>query len=115
MRRLKNLGFVKIKKAFMIIRIVKMSFYTSEIKLFIENFNNNKEKIRNFDGCRLLELYRDKNDASTFFTYSYWDSEAHLEAYRNSDLFKSVWEKTKIWFNKKPEAWSVDRIERLNK
>jgi len=58
MRRLKNLGFVKIKKAFMIIRIVKMSFYTSEIKLFIENFNNNKEKIP----LRHFELANDKEE-----------------------------------------------------
>lgn len=97
----------------MFIRIVKMSFEDSKIESFLENFNNHKEKIRHFNGCNLLELYRDKNNTATFFTYSYWESESHLETYRKSDLFKNVWAKTKIMFNNKPEAWSVDRIESL--
>lgn len=87
-----------------------MNFKESNIPLFLANFNENKEKIRNFKGCNLLELYRDKNDTNTFFTYSYWESEADLEAYRNSKLFKAVWGKTKALFNNKPEAWSVDKI-----
>lgn len=98
----------------MFIRIVKMSFEASKIESFLENFNNNKEKIRNFNGCNLLELYRDKNNSTIFFTYSYWESEKHLEQYRNSELFKEVWAKTKTMFNAKPEAWSVDKIESLN-
>lgn len=97
----------------MLIRIVKMNFEESKIELFLENFNQNKEKIRNFEGCNSLKLLRDKNNPSIFFTYSYWESEEHLEAYRNSELFKSVWKKTKAWFNNKPEAWSVDTVESL--
>ena len=97
----------------MFIRIVKMKFNPEKVNIFLENFNNNKEKIRNFDGCRLLELYRDKNDPSEFFTYSYWESEAHLEVYRNSAFFKKVWAETKILFSDKPKAWSVDRVEGL--
>ena len=97
----------------MFIRIVKMSFDDSKIESFLENFNKNKEKIRNFDGCSFLELYQDKNNSTTFFTYSYWKSEAHLQAYRNSELFKSVWAKTKKMFNNKPEAWSVNKVESL--
>lgn len=95
----------------MFVRIVKMNFKASNIELFLENFNENKVKIRNSKGCNLLELYRDKNDSNTFFTYSYWESEADLETYRNSELFKLVWRKTKVLFNNKPEAWSVDKVE----
>jgi hypothetical protein len=97
----------------MFVRIVKMNFKESNVDLFLENFNANKEKIRNSKGCNLLELYRDKNDTNTFFTYSYWESEADLEAYRNSELFKVVWGKAKALFNNKPEAWSVDKVESL--
>ncbi|MFT5673230.1 MAG: hypothetical protein ACI9JT_001876, partial [Polaribacter sp.] len=32
-----------------------------------------------------------------------------LENYRNTDLFKDVWAKTKVFFNDKPLAWSVDK------
>ena len=97
----------------MFVRIVKMSFEPSKIDIFLKNFNNSKEKIRNTSGCRLLELYRDKNEPSIFFTYSYWESEQDLENYRNSDLFKSVWAKTKVLFNDKPVAWSVDKVDSL--
>jgi quinol monooxygenase YgiN len=90
-----------------------MSFEASKINAFLENFNQNKEKIRNFDGCRLLEIYRDKNEPTTFFSYSYWETESHLENYRNSELFRGIWEETKAMFNDKPMAWSVDRVASL--
>ncbi len=43
------------------------------------------------------------------FTYSHWESEAALETYRHSELFAEVWAATKVLFNAKPEAWSVQR------
>ncbi len=98
----------------MLVRIVKMSFEPTRIEEFLANFELNKAKIRNFEGCALLELYRDQNNTNIFFTYSYWNSEADLNAYRQSDLFKSVWSKTKPLFNAKPEAWSVDKLVSLD-
>jgi quinol monooxygenase YgiN len=97
----------------MLVRIVKMSFEPSKIEEFLTNFEAHKFSIRNFEGCNLLELYRDQNSTNIFFTYSYWNSEADLNKYRNSDLFKAVWGKTKPLFNAKPEAWSVDKIATL--
>jgi len=97
----------------MFVRIVKMSFEPSKIDEFLQIFQQSKEKIRNFKGCNFLELYRDKNNDNIFFTYSYWENEEDLENYRNSELFNTVWGKTKILFNRPPEAWSVDKIESL--
>jgi quinol monooxygenase YgiN len=97
----------------MFVRIVKMSFSEEHIDDFLNNFEENKNKIRTFKGCNLLELYRDKNNSNVFFTYSYWESENDLEQYRQSDLFKSVWTKTKALFNSKPQAWSLDKLESL--
>ncbi len=94
----------------MLIRIVKMSFKSDEIDTFLDYFHGSKTKIRNFKGCQRLELYRDKSDQHIFFTYSFWKSPEDLENYRNSDLFKSVWAKTKKLFNEKAVAWSVDKI-----
>ena len=34
---------------------------------------------------------------------------------RNSELFKDVWSRTKILFNKKPEAWSTKKINEVRK
>jgi len=98
----------------MLIRIVKMGFDEANLDAFLSNFETNKNKIRNFQGCLFLELYRDKNDPTIYFTYSHWESEQHLENYRQSAIFKSVWTKTKPLFNRLPEAWSVDRIDRLD-
>ena len=97
----------------MFVRIVKMTFDSNKIEIFLKNFNDNKQNIRNFEGCRLLELYRDKTNTSIFFTYSYWENEAALENYKNSTLFKNIWAKTKIYFVEKPEAWSVNKLESL--
>ena len=97
----------------MFVRIVKMSFEPKHIDEFLKNFELNKTKIRKFEGCQFLELYRDKNNTNVFFTYSYWNSEADLESYRHSELFKNVWSKTKPLFNAKPEAWSVDKLVSL--
>jgi heme-degrading monooxygenase HmoA len=97
----------------MLVRIVRMSFNKEHVDTFLDNFHSNKALIRNFEGCQFLELYRDKNDTNVFFTYSYWNSEADLENYRHSDLFKAVWSKTKPLFNNKPEAWSVHKVVTL--
>jgi len=97
----------------MFVRIVKMTFKKENIPLFKAVFEESKSVIRNFEGCSFLELYQDKKNESIFFTYSFWDEEIHLEEYRNSDFFKSVWSKTKVLFAEKAEAWSVDKIESL--
>ncbi|MCM4161780.1 antibiotic biosynthesis monooxygenase [Antarcticibacterium flavum] len=94
----------------MFVRIVKMGFKPEEIETFLSNFDQHKEKIRGFEGCEFLELYRDKNNTNQFFTYSYWKDETALENYRNSNLFNEVWAETKVMFNQKPEAWSVDKV-----
>jgi len=90
----------------MLVRIVKMGFYKQNVEVFLENFDANKAQIRAFEGCTFLELYRDKKDPGIFFTYSHWESEDALEAYRKSELFRMVWGKIKPLFSIRPEAWS---------
>jgi quinol monooxygenase YgiN len=97
----------------MLVRIVKMSFHEDKISKFLENFEVIKEKIRNAPGNRLLKLYQDKTYQGIFFIYSYWKTEQDSENYRNSELFFEIWSDTKKLFNKKPEAWSVDKLVSL--
>ena len=60
----------------MFTRIVKMEFKKEKIPTFLINFEKVKEKIRAFEGCSYLELYQDKNNTETFFTYSRWENDA---------------------------------------
>lgn len=98
----------------MFIRIVKLTIGEENISSFEGIFEETKERIRNFKGCNFLELYQDRQDPRIFFTYSYWDSEEDLEAYRSSDFFKNVWGKTRALFISKPEAWSVNKKVSVN-
>ena len=92
------------------VRIVKMEFKEDKTDEFIANFYSVKDKIRSQPGNKLLEMYRDKHNTNIFFTYSYWENEEDLENYKKTDLFKTVWAKTKVLFNAKPQAWSVDKL-----
>ena len=98
----------------MIIRIVKMTFLPEKVNDFIEVFNESKQLIRAFEGCNHLELLNDVNSTNIFFTYSYRDTEEDLNNYRHSELFKSVWAKTKVLFAAKTEAWSVEQKYKLD-
>ena len=87
-----------------------MSFDPVETDNFLQLFEENRQKIASFEGCTFLELYRDIKSENIFFTYSHWETEDALNNYRHSDLFKSVWSRTKVLFNAKPEAWSVHKL-----
>ncbi len=99
----------------MIIRIVKLTFQKDKASEFVEDFNEFREKIMDFDGCELLDLLEEKNNPGVYMTYSYWKDEESLERYRNSDLFKSVWTPTKEKFAEKAEAWTMERVLGVHK
>ena len=94
----------------MIVRIVKMDFKPEHVRQFTNLFSSVREKIAATDGCESLLLYRDTADKNRFFTYSHWRSEADLNRYRESPLFKDTWAKTKVLFRERPAAWSVEEI-----
>ncbi|NNM19447.1 MAG: antibiotic biosynthesis monooxygenase [Croceitalea sp.] len=98
----------------MLVRIVKLTFKPENISSFEQIFEETKLNIRNFEGCRLLELYQEMDNPAVFFTYSYWDNAQALDNYRQSEFFKNVWSRTKILFAAKPEAWSVNKKQTLN-
>lgn len=91
----------------MIIRIVKMTFKADKTAEFETLFNQYKNEIANQPGCKKLSLMRDINQPEVFMTYSHWDNEESLNAYRKSETFGIVWPRTKALFANNPEAWSV--------
>ncbi len=95
----------------MIKRIVKMSFELEKVEKFKSIYELNWHKIKGFEGCLHVELLQDHSSPSIFFTYSNWESENHLNNYRESILFKTVWASTKVLFNQKTEAWTLNVLE----
>lgn len=87
-----------------------MTFKADEIDSFLEIFEKQKTFIADFEGCSHLELLRDKNNSTTFFTYSYWQNETYLDKYRQSDFFRNIWSTVKLKFDDKPMAWSLERL-----
>lgn len=91
----------------MLTRIVKMTFEPENIPSFERLFQASEKGIRSFPGCLKVNLLQDMKDPSVFFTYSHWESEAALEAYRQSEFFQSVWGQTRTLFAERPKAWSL--------
>ncbi|MBO0937719.1 antibiotic biosynthesis monooxygenase [Fibrella sp. HMF5335] len=92
----------------MLTRLVRMSFQEDRLADFAAIFDSSKAKIRAFPGCLHLELRRDLDHPNVRITHSLWESPAALEAYRQSDLFRTTWAATKVLFAEKPLAFSME-------
>lgn len=95
----------------MLTRVVKMTFREEAVAQFLELFEEVKDKIRSVEGCRHMELLRQKGQPNVMFTLSLWDDEEALNRYRDSELFSGTWKRTKALFADKPQAWSLERID----
>lgn len=90
----------------MLIRLVRMTFHPDAIDRFLILFDATAPKIRDFPGCRHLELWQDERYASILTTYSHWADADALDGYRRSEFFKETWARTKPLFAAPPEAFS---------
>jgi hypothetical protein len=84
-----------------------MEFKAEEVPEFRKIFEVSQPRIAAFPGCQQVRLYQDAKMKNVFFTHSLWESEEDLERYRNSELFKGTWAKTKVLFDAKPMAFSL--------
>ncbi len=92
-----------------LIRVVRMTFKPQDVPDFMNLFHEVSPCIRRFEGCKHLELWEDRRYPNVLTTYSIWESDAHLEAYRKSELFRKTWDRTRMWFAAPPEAHSYRR------
>lgn len=90
-----------------ITRIVRLSFIPEKMDEFMEIYATSSPHIRAFDGCLLLKLKRDYHHPNVLYTYSVWADHQALDKYRDSDLFKTTWAKTKVLFDAKPYVYSL--------
>lgn len=91
----------------MITRIVKLTIQPDKTAEFLTIFNDSKSFILNSEGCSFVQVLHDIHQPDLFFTYSIWDSEEHLNKYRQSETFETIWQRTKLLFAAKAEAWSL--------
>lgn len=94
----------------MLIRIVRMTFMPEHTEAFLKIFQATKDQIREMPGCQHLELWQDASAPNVYCTYSHWESEAALNAYRQSALFGEVWPATKALFAAPAQAFSSHRF-----
>ncbi len=94
----------------MIERIVKLAIDPSSEQgtAFRMIFAESKNHIARQPGCYGVQLLESEGH---FFTFSHWESEADLNAYRESALFGEVWPKTKALFYDKPQAWTCHKTD----
>lgn len=84
-----------------------MTFQKDKTDDFLKWFEEHKNKIKNFEGCLHLELWKDAEQPNIFYTFSIWDSQESIEKYRQSEVFQKVWSYTKTLFQDKPMAFSA--------
>jgi quinol monooxygenase YgiN len=94
----------------MLIRVVRMTFMIEHTEAFLEIFRSSEDRIRQMPGCQHLELWQDANTPNIYCTYSHWESEEALNAYRKSALFGEVWPATKALFAASAQAFSVQPV-----
>jgi hypothetical protein len=94
----------------MIVRVVKLTFSENHVAEFKTFFESIKLLVNEFPGCKGMQMLQDKKTETIFFTYSLWESELDLNAYRDSDTFGEVWPIIKPWFSEKPEAWTTEAL-----
>jgi (4S)-4-hydroxy-5-phosphonooxypentane-2,3-dione isomerase len=74
----------------MITRIVRMTISPDKVDQFRKYFYNSCQRIRGSSGCTHLELFCDASAENVMITYSKWEDENALNAYRDSLLFKET-------------------------
>lgn len=95
----------------MFIRIVKLTFAEDKGSEFQDIFFESAPFIRQFEGCLGVKLLKQTSSSTVYFTYSYWESEEHLNLYRKSEFFQKTWARTKILFAEKAEAWTTEEVQ----
>lgn len=92
------------------VRIVKLTIDPEKASAFEGLFQERMMLIRHFPGCSHLALLKSHMPGGVFMTYSIWEDQQALDAYRHSGMFAEIWATIKPWFTGKPEAWSLDDI-----
>jgi quinol monooxygenase YgiN len=90
----------------MLIRVVQLDIQEDKTSLFLELYAGHQQTISQNKGCLQLQLLQEDANPNKVATLSHWESEKDLNAYRNSEFFKSLWTKVKPLFASPAKAYS---------
>lgn len=90
----------------MIIRIVELHIDPEYLVKAKDLLTEVSSKVRGMEGCTHLHILADVHKPNHITTYSYWDKEEVLNAYRHSEVFKTFWSSIKPLFSQPAKAWS---------
>ncbi|NEN24326.1 antibiotic biosynthesis monooxygenase [Cryomorpha ignava] len=90
----------------MVIRIVELHIHRDRLEKAQLLLAEVAPNVRKMDGCSHLNILEGLNNNAHITTYSYWKSEDHLNAYRQSNVFKTFWGEIKPLFAMPARAWS---------
>ncbi len=90
----------------MIVRIVRMTFQKDQLEAFEALFVGHRDAIAQQPGCLGVEWVTDPEAPCMRGTLSRWESTDHLDAYRQSALFGTIWPTTKAMFSEAPQVWT---------
>ena len=94
----------------MLLRTVRMTFRPDRLEAFHALFRETRARIAAAPGCLHLELWEDTRFPNVLTTYSHWESAEALDAYRESDLFRTTWTRTTPLFAAAAVAHSQVRL-----
>lgn len=92
----------------MLVRIVHLQIKMECVDAFREMFSRGGARVQTFEGCNQVQLL--ESEQGVFMSYSVWESEDALNAYRNSAFFRATWPKLKEMFREKAQAWSASDL-----
>lgn len=98
----------------MLLRSVRMTFHPDRVDDFLRLFDTSADAIRAFPGCLHLELWQDERYPNVLSTFSKWEDDAALAAYRKSELFSATWEAARVCFASAPTAHSQTAIRQID-
>ena len=96
------------------IRIVCLTIKSGKVESFRKVMEKYLPNFHDVPGCLYLEILEDIYRENIFYTYSHWKDQMALDTYKNSEIFKKVWQQVKPWFAEKAKASSTFCIMATN-
>ncbi|GAC1538696.1 MAG: hypothetical protein NVS2B7_09880 [Herpetosiphon sp.] len=95
----------------MITRLVEMEIKPEAVQEFLGLYRSVRREIQSQPGCMQVLLVQAIDRPNQFATWSSWEDEAGLEAYRRSSFFRGFWPSVRALFSSPARAQTWRPLE----